>query len=69
MFLVIEPTDFLPGVRVGEGRQPHHLVLVAEEPLENTFLGGEARRGQTLAEVVAEFGQRFRVLMKIVKVQ
>ena len=69
MFLVIEPTNFFPGVRVGERGEPHHLVLVAEESLEDAFLSGEARGGESLAEVVAEFGQGVCVLMQVVKVQ
>ena len=69
MFLIIKATDPLPGIGVGERSQPHHLVLETEEPLQHTLLCGEARGCQTLAEVVAELGQRVCVLMEVVKVE
>lgn len=69
MFLVIEATDFLPGIRVGERGQPHHLVFETEEPLQHTLFSGEARGCQTLAEVLSELGQSVCVLMEVVKVE
>ncbi len=69
MFLIIEATDLLPGIGVGERSEPHHLVLESEEPLQHTLLCGDARGGLTLAEVLAELGQRVCVLMEVVKVK
>jgi hypothetical protein len=70
VLLVIEPTRPLLVRRVGEGGQPHQLILEPEEPLQGGLLIGTAQSLmlRMVLEVLFEFSQGELVFKEVVEV-